>query len=283
MKSAEVLRRVQEISADQWGLFTTAQAKQQGIIGTELSRVARAGHIEPIIHGVHRLVGTPTDEYEGLRAVWLSTEPGRLAYERLDDEGSVVVSGATAAWLHGLGDLPPEPYEFSSPVRRQSRRADVRFRRRPIPQKAKTIAEGLPVTTVERTIGDLVQDRTDESLVIDCLVDAADRGQLNMDALAAALDPENPDRGAVRRDELLRAAGLDDESVIRRVAESPLGVAVAQRALAPVLAELRSLGVPQNALEVLEQRLSSDIVGVTPEIPSERSKALRLRLHTATW
>ncbi|WP_262925516.1 type IV toxin-antitoxin system AbiEi family antitoxin domain-containing protein [Kocuria atrinae] len=98
---------MQEVSADQWGLFTTAQAKQQGIIGTELSRAAQAGQIEPITHGVYRLAGVPSDEFDGIRAAWLSTDPKRPAYERLNDEDPVVVSGSSAAWLHGIGDLQP--------------------------------------------------------------------------------------------------------------------------------------------------------------------------------
>ncbi|WP_156960941.1 type IV toxin-antitoxin system AbiEi family antitoxin domain-containing protein [Kocuria marina] len=270
MRASDVLLHLQELTADQWGLFTTAQAKRQGIIGTELSRASRAGHIEPIIHGVHRLVGTPSDQYESLRAAWLGTDPGRPAHERLGDENGVVVSGTTAAWLHGIGDLPPEPYEFSSPTRRQSRRPDLRFRRRFIPQDARTIAEGLPVTTVEQTIGDLVRDRTDESLVVDCLLDAFDRGQLRTDVLATALDPEDAGRGAARRDDLLRAAGLDGESMVHRVAESPLGSAIAVRAFEPFLAEVRKMMGTKALDDVLRKKFPSTLPAsrsfVAPEL-----------------
>ena len=276
MRSSEVLLHLQELTADQWGLFTTAQAKQQGIIGTELSRAARAGHIEPIIHGVHRLVGTPSDEYESLRAAWLGTDPGRPAHERLDDENGVVVSGATAAWLHGIGDLPPEPYELSSPTRRQSRRADLRFRRRFIPQDARTMVEGLPVTTVEQTIGDLVRDRTDNSLVIDCLLDAFDRGQLRTDVLATALDPEDAVRGAARRDDLLRAAGLDGESVVRRVAESPLGSAIAVRAVEPFLAEVRKMMGTKAFDDVLRTNFPSALSASRSFVAPELGKGFGL-------
>ena len=276
MKASEVLRRLQELTADQWALFTTAQAKQQGIIGTELSRAARAGHIEPIIHGVHRLVGTPSDEYESLRAAWLSTDPSTLAYERLGDENGVVVTGATAAWLHGIGNISPEPYELSSPIRRQSRRADLRFRRRFIPQEARTIVEGLPVTTVEQTIGDLTRDRTDESLVIDCLLDAFARGQVRMDVLATALDPEDTGRGTTRRNELLRAAGLDGESVVRRAAESPLGSAIAVRAFEPFLAEVRKMMGTKAFDDVLRKNFSPALPASHSLVASELTKGFHL-------
>lgn len=239
MKAIEVVRRVQEVSADQWGLFTTAQAKQQGIIGTELSRAAQAGQIEPITHGVYRLAGVPSDEFDGIRAAWLSTDPKRPAYERLNDEDPVVVSGSSAAWLHGIGDLQPEPYQFSSPARRQTRRPDVRFRRRNVPPEFRTVSQGLPVTTVEQTIADLVHAKTDLSLISNCLVDATQRPGFDIDTLANALDPQHHDRGVEERDQLLRHAGLDSESVIRKLQDSPIGVEIAARAIRPLMDDLK--------------------------------------------
>lgn len=239
MKAIEVVRRIQEVSADQWGLFTAAQAKQQGINGTELSRAAQAGQIEPVIHGVYRLAGVPSDEFEGLRAAWLGTDPKRPAYERLDDKDPVIVSGPSAAWLHGIGDLQPEPYQLSSPARRQTRRPDVRFRRRDVPLDFRTVSQGLPVTTLEQTIADLVHDKTDLSLITDCLLEATRRPGFDMEALATALNPSHYDRGVEQREVLLRHAGLDPESVIRKLQDSPIGAELAARALQPLLEDLK--------------------------------------------
>lgn len=282
MKAIEVVRRVQEVSAEQWGLFTAAQAKQQGINGTELSRAAQAGQIEPIIHGVYRLAGVPSDEFGGLRAAWLGTDPKRPAYERLDVGDPVVVSGTSAAWLHGIGDLQPEPYQFSSPTRRQTRRPDVRFRRRDVPLGFRTVSQGLPVTTVEQTIADLVHDKTDLSLITDCLVDAARRPGFDMEALATALNPRHSVRGVEQRDVLLRHAGLDPESVVREFQNSPIGAEIAARALQPFLEDLKrrdllprighawvNKNLPRNV--GLSERLISQFVLLPPPItPPDR-------------
>lgn len=279
MKAIDVVRRVQQVSADQWGLFTTAQAKQQGIIGTELSRAAQAGQIEPITHGVYRLAGVPSDEFDGLRAAWLSADPQRPAYERLNDGDPVVVSGASAAWLHGIGDLQPEPYQFSSPARRQTRRPNVRYRRRDVPPEFRTISQGLPVTTVEQTIADLVHARTDLSLITDCLVDATQRPGFDVDALTIALNPHHHDRGVEQRDQLLRHAGLDPESVIRNLQNSPIGVEIAARAIQPLLEDLKRQGllpkidqawVNQNLLQsaVLPKHLMPEFDARLPLITS---------------
>jgi hypothetical protein len=62
-----------------------------------------------LAHGIYRDAGAPSDEFEDLRAAWLSTEPGKLAEQRLSAPASgVVVAGASAARLHQIGDLPAD-------------------------------------------------------------------------------------------------------------------------------------------------------------------------------
>lgn len=63
--------------------------------------------------------------------------------------------------------------ELSSPIRRQTQRQEVAYRHRHLEPGDVTIAHGLPVTSIERTITDLVEDRTDLSLVAQVLRDAA--------------------------------------------------------------------------------------------------------------
>ena len=138
------------------------------------------------------------------------------------------------------------------------------------------MVEGLPVTTVEQTISDLVRDRTDNSLVIDCLLDAFDRGQLRTDVLATALDPEDAVRGAARRDDLLRAAGLDGESVVRRVAESPLGSAIAVRAVEPFLAEVRKMMGTKAFDDVLRTNFPSALSATRSFVAPELGKGFGL-------
>ncbi|WP_036923504.1 type IV toxin-antitoxin system AbiEi family antitoxin domain-containing protein [Propionicicella superfundia] len=187
MDALEVLRELSQVTAAQWGLVTTAQAGRRGVSRLHLSRLADAGHLERLGHGIYRAAGVPADRFEALKAAWLSVDPKRTAEERLrQPTADAVVSGAAAAYLHGLGDLVPEPYEFAVPARRQTQRSEIRFRVRQLPKDSVTLREGLPVTTVEQTIADLVEARTDQSMIAGLLADAR---SLDRTRLAELLGP----------------------------------------------------------------------------------------------
>lgn len=187
MDALEALRVLAGVTAGQWGLVTTAQAAGRGVSRLYLSRLAEDGHLERVGRGVYRAVGVPADRFEPLRAAWLSIAPKVTAERRLGQPvPDAVVSGSAAAHLHGLGDLVPEPYEFTVPARRQTQRPELKLRVRHLPAEAVTVREGLPVTTVEQTVADLVEARTDLSLVAGLLADAAG---LDRACLAGLLTP----------------------------------------------------------------------------------------------
>lgn len=224
MKSREALRVLAEVSEAQWGLVTSAQANARGVSHMNLTRLTEAGDLIRLSHGVYRDAGAPDPQHEHLRAAWLATDPGRLAYERLQEwPPSAVVSGESATRLHGIGDLRALRSEFSTRMRRQSQRSDVRYRTRPLPSNDVTVRDGLPVTTVERTIADLVEDRQDFSIVAGALRDAATQSQLDTGWLAELLSPlavRNGHRkgdGAALLAELLRIAGIDFEHLARQL------------------------------------------------------------------
>lgn len=217
-----------ELTSSQWGMVTSAQASMSGITRLELSRLAEGGHLVRIVHGIYRDAGAPGDEFEDLRAAWLSTEPKRSAADRLADlAGAVVVAGASAARLHQIGDLPADRHEFSFPVRRQSQRAEIRYRQRVLDPRDVTVVSGLPVTTIERTIADLVEERTDLRLVADVLHDAVSKRRLDDPRLAELLGPLAARHGFRRGDGaallgwLVQMAGLDLDSLAARIAASP--------------------------------------------------------------
>ena len=187
MSVRDVLGALNELTASQWGLATTAQASRRGVSRLQLSRLVADGLLNRLGQGVYRATSVPVVRFDGIKAAWLSIDPRLTAEERLRRAAAdAVVSGTTAAWLHGLGGLVPEPYEFTVPERRQTQRRELRFRVRQLPLDSVTIREGLPVTTVEQTIADLVAAPTDHSLVADVLVDARGLDRLR---LANLLDP----------------------------------------------------------------------------------------------
>jgi predicted transcriptional regulator of viral defense system len=235
MKVSEVVLRLADGTSSQWGMVTSAQARSLGITRLELSRLAAAGHLVRLAHGVYRNAGAPSDEFEDLRAAWLSTEPGRFAADRLDDGGAgLTVSGASAARIHGLGDLPADRHEFTTSERRQTQRPEIHYRQRSLTDQDVTVSAGLPVTTVERTISDLVEARADLSLVADVLRDATSKTRINTASLTRLLAPLAARNGLQRGDgegllqRLLESAGVDPESLARRIATSPTYATLAE-------------------------------------------------------
>lgn len=173
MNVREQLELLGEIAEGQWGVFTSLQARDRGITRLQLQRATDSGNLERIAHGIYRITGAPSDPYESLRTAWLAIEPARTAEERLNDpQPRAVIVGATASWLHGLGDLDPVPYNIATTVRTRPRREDVRTTTRQLQRDDVTIRHGLPVTTVERTITDLILDDIDDEHIVTIATDA---------------------------------------------------------------------------------------------------------------
>lgn len=279
MRSSDALRLLAEPSASQWGMVTTAQAAALGVQRLDLSRLAKAGHLERLTRGVYRDAGAPSDEFESLRAAWLATEPSLTAEQRLRDlAGGVVVVGESAASLHGVGDLPADRHEFSAPVRRQSQRPDISYRQQGLEPTDVTIAHGLPVTTIERTLADLVEARTDLILVADVLRDAARTRRLDIDRLAELLGPLaarnglHKGDGAALLDRLMALARLDATSLAAEIAASEtLGSLVAANSLARFahadLAEVVISPAMERAFRSLNESIARSVTqAITPAI-----------------
>lgn len=235
MEVTQALKELADLTASQWGMVTTAQANTLGISRLQLSRLAEGGHLERVSHGIYRDPGAPPERYDTLKAAWLSIDPRRTAQDRLSDRPSdAVVSGAAASHLLGIGDLVPEPYEFTVPRRRQTQRTELTYRVRELPPEALTMREGLPVTTQEQTIADLVESRIDLSLVADVL---SETEALDSKRLAALLSPLAQRNGFERGDgealldELERLAHRDVASLARAVSGTALAGEISKQFL----------------------------------------------------
>jgi Transcriptional regulator, AbiEi antitoxin len=164
------LSRLSQIAEDQWGLVTRRQAEQAGVSRATLQRLASEGVLERVAHGVYHLTGAPTPDHLDLRAAWLQLAPAVPAWERTPDQG--VVSHRSAATLYGLSHLPPDRHDFTLPIRRQSRRPDVRLHQRPLTPGVWISLHGLPVTRPGRVASDLLDDREDPEAVAHVIADA---------------------------------------------------------------------------------------------------------------
>jgi predicted transcriptional regulator of viral defense system len=159
------IQRLSEIAEDQWGLVTRRQARQAGVGHTSLDRMTADGRVERVAHGVYRVRGAGEPDHLGLRAAWLQLAPETPAWARLDDPDDAVVSHASAASLHRVGDLRADVHEFTLPRRRQTRRRDVRLHRGVVPATDRIVHSGLPVTRPARTIADLLAAHVEPGVV----------------------------------------------------------------------------------------------------------------------
>lgn len=159
------IQRLSEIAEGQWGLVTRRQAHEAGVGHTSLARLATDGRLERVAHGVYRIRGAGGADYLGLRAAWLQLVPEIPAWARLDDPGDAVVSHASAASLHQVGDLRANVHELTLPRRRQTRRRDVRLHRGNVPAADRIVVSGLPVTRPARTVADLLANHAEPGVV----------------------------------------------------------------------------------------------------------------------
>lgn len=190
MRARQVEVALAEVAASQWGLFTAPQAQHLGVSRVRLSRLAQAGVLVRLAHGVYALRGAMSSERLELRAAWLGLDPARLASDRLGDGPTgAVVSHASAADLFGLGDLDADRHEFTVPFRKQTRRPEVRLHRGTLEAAEVTLHDGLPVTTPERVVLDLLAAGYDGEHVAGVLASTVRDRRIDLSHLAVRLVP----------------------------------------------------------------------------------------------
>lgn len=223
------LQRIRDVAEGQWGLVTLQQARAADVGWSGITRLVEAGLLERVAHGVYRVRGAAEPDHLGLRGAWLQLDPGRPAWERLDDRDLAVVSHTSAASLYGVGDLRADVHEFTLPLRRQTRRADVRIHRGRIVDEQRLLLRGLPVTRAGRMIGDLLGDHVDPDSVAQITVEVLDRVLDHPGVVAECVGPYAGRFGFARGDgvalldDLLRRAGQRDRATLVREGSAATG------------------------------------------------------------
>lgn len=190
MDRAEQLATLSGVAADQWGLVTSAQARDLGLSGVRLKRLTEAGLLESVGRGVYALPAVGLPQHLEIKVAWLRLQPKVPAWDRpLGSQDSGVVSHASACQLHGLGDIPAPDVEISVPRRRTTTEPFVRLRTACLDAADITVVDGLPVTTAARTIVDLLHAKADGGHVGGVIADAERRDLVDIDALADAVQP----------------------------------------------------------------------------------------------
>lgn len=221
MKRTEAQSILGELAASQFGLVTSAQAKALGVDGVTLLRLRDAGLLDQVGRGVHLINGAAPPTHLEIRVAWLRLDPTRPAWERDGfGEKDGVVSHRSACLLHQLGDIPAPNVELTVSGRLSTREHWVKLHRHdgPLPVDDVTHVDGLPVTTVNRTVLDLLRSGADAGHVGGVIADAERRGLLDLDALAEQAG-RYADRYAMARAsgaELLSALAAEAGQLLQR-------------------------------------------------------------------
>ena len=202
MPNRENIENVFELASSQWGLFTTAQALATGASRTQLSRLVARGRIEPASYGVWRLADGEETPHAAVKAAWLSLYPRQTAYDRLRERPrDAVVAGRTAACMHDDAGFYESPFSFDVTSPKRTVRDTIALRPWPVDERDVVIIEGLPVTSIERTVADLIREREDPSLAGSFVTGVCSRGHVvDEQRLADLLTPLAARNGLTRGD-----------------------------------------------------------------------------------
>lgn len=144
-KKAQPKKDFRKLAAKQLGLVSRRQLLEEcGFSPDRIWRACESGKFDKIHRGVYRVAGVPES--------W----PQRVMGAVLRTSG--IASHRTAAALWGFDGFVEGPIEVSAD--KQLRVAKPRFvvYPRPVPEALRTKREGIPVTTVPRTLVDLASD-----------------------------------------------------------------------------------------------------------------------------
>ncbi|MFF8867874.1 type IV toxin-antitoxin system AbiEi family antitoxin domain-containing protein [Streptomyces sp. NPDC015139] len=190
MDRAEQVAALSGAAADQWGLVTSAQAKELGVGGVQLLRLTEAGLLTNVGRGVYQLAAVGVPPHLEVKVAWLRLQPKWFVWDRaVGNPDSGVVSHASACQLLSLGDIPAPDVEISVPRRRTTTEPFVRLRTAQIAATEITTVDGLPVTTAARTITDLLHTGADGGHIGGVIADAERRDLVTIDDLAERVQP----------------------------------------------------------------------------------------------
>ncbi len=185
-----------EIAERQAGYFSTAQAQRAGFSKALLSHHVKSGRFLRLRRGVYRLAHFPEMPHADLVIAWLAA--GEKA----------VVSHESALLLYGLTDLLPAEIHLTVPRTASRRLPGVRFHTAQLSSEEVAVRQGLPVTTVLRTLVDVLRSGVAEEWVRQAVQQALARGLVSEAALQATIRQRGGRSAAVLQSALEEAHAL---------------------------------------------------------------------------
>jgi predicted transcriptional regulator of viral defense system len=160
-----------QLAEGQAGYFTAAQAREAGFSRSLLSYHVSTGRFERVKPRVCRLVQFPASPHEDLYVAWLQAGPRS------------VISHDSALALYDLSDLLPDQIHVTVPRTASRRRPGLRLHTKWLEPEDVTQYEGLPVTTVLRTLVDVAAAGLADEHVRQAIREALRRGLVGRESL----------------------------------------------------------------------------------------------------
>ena len=160
----EIETQLYQIAEDQAGYFSLTQAAELGIQRSQIYRQVKRGKFVCAERGVYRFVQFPASRFEEIHAAVLRAGP------------KAVVGFQTALYIYELSDIIPDEIHLILPLTSSRRRPDIRIHTIKLTPKNVTQFEGLPITTVDKTIIDCAFAPVDDSQIRLAVFQALQRG-----------------------------------------------------------------------------------------------------------
>ncbi len=158
------------------GLFTSKEARDLGIQDSVLARLAQRGRLERMSRGVYRIAHFPVDRLAQYREAVLWAQANHHGPER------IALSHETAMLIYGISDLNPASVHLTVPKSARFRRERpdwIEIHQGDLTDNEVGQHEGIPVTTVSRSILDVLSTTHRKDVVQEAIKQALREGLLN--------------------------------------------------------------------------------------------------------
>jgi predicted transcriptional regulator of viral defense system len=160
-----------QLAEQQAGYFTATQAREAGFSYSLLSYHVGTDRFEWVRPRVYRIVQFPSSRHEDLYVAWLQAGP------------HAVISHDSALALYSLSDLLPHRIHVTVPRTASRRRPELQLHTKRLDPEDVTCYEGLPVTTVLRTLVDVTAAGLADEQVRQAIQEALRRGLVARESL----------------------------------------------------------------------------------------------------
>jgi predicted transcriptional regulator of viral defense system len=157
------------------GFVTASQARAIGIVDSVMARMTRRGKLDRVARGVYRIPYYPSDRLSQYREaiLWARASHG---------PENVALSHETALAAYGISDVNPSRVHITVPKGARLRRRKPKWlviHRSTLSPSDVTMHEGLPATTVAKSVVDVVDETGRLGLARQAVKDARKEGYIN--------------------------------------------------------------------------------------------------------